>query len=226
MRASALGLIGIVLAAFPARPFPRVERPVASIVSPIWGDGAQRDGAREVDQIVARLRLRPGMTVADIGAGDGCDTLRLARVLGPRGTVIAEDVTPGYLAKLRGSVAARRVANVRIVLGEPGDPKLAPRSIDAAIMVHMYHEVTQPYALLARLAPAFRPGGRLGVEELDRPTRSHGTPPKILTCELEAAGYRTLGLAPLEGGLGYFAVFAPPPIPRPPDPRAAAACRA
>ncbi|MBA3812738.1 MAG: methyltransferase domain-containing protein [Caulobacteraceae bacterium] len=225
MKALSLGLIGMALAASATWAFPKVGRPVAAIVSPVWNDPARRDAAHEVDQIVARLRLRPGMTVADIGAGDGYDTLRLARALGPRGTVIAEDVTPAYLASLRAAVAARRLANVRVVLGEAGNPKLAPRSIDAAIMVHMYHEVAEPYALLARLAPAFRPGGRLGVEELDRPTRNHGTPPHILTCELAAAGYHLLSLAPLQGGLGYFAVFAPPPDPRSPSAQVATACR-
>jgi ubiquinone/menaquinone biosynthesis C-methylase UbiE len=100
--------------------------------------------------------------------------------------------------------------NVTVIQGSAGDPKLPPRSIDAAIMVHMYHEIQQPMALLANLAPAFRAGGRLGVEELDRPTVAHGTPPKLLVCELAAAGYRLVEMAPLTGGLGYFAVFQPP----------------
>lgn len=202
------------------------RRPVASIVSPRWGDPAFRDHAREVDQIVARLRLRAGMVVADIGAGDGYDTLRLAPRLRPGGRVIAEDVMPSYLADLRVALAKAKIANVAVVQGTAGDPRLAPRSIDAAIMTHMYHEIAQPYALLSRLAAAFRPGGRLGIEELDRPTQAHGTPPALLTCELRAAGYRRLALAPLAGGLGYFAVFAPPPAPlRPAEiARAAVAC--
>lgn len=192
------------------------RRPVAAIVSPRWGDPAYRDRAREVDQIAARLNLRPGMVVADIGAGDGYDTLRLAPRLRPGGRVIAEDVTPAYLAGLRAALARARIGDVAVVLGTAGDPRLPPRSIDAAIMVHMYHEIAQPYALLNRLAAAFRPGGRLGIEELDRPTQAHGTPPALLTCELRAAGYRRVALAPLTGGLGYFAVFAPPPTPVPP----------
>lgn len=196
------------LAATPA--FPPLGRPVAPIVSPTWGDAAARDAAHEADQIVARLRLRPGMTIADIGAGDGYDTLRLARIVGPRGQVIAEDVTPAYLGSLRSAVVRRRIGNVAIVLGTVGDPKLPRGSLDAAIMVHMYHEIAQPYALLDHLAAAFRPGGRLGIEELDRPTQLHGTPPALLTRELAAAGYRRLSFAKMRGDLGYFAVFAPP----------------
>jgi SAM-dependent methyltransferase len=223
-------MIGLILAAFLARSDPRpplkpdVDRPVADIVSPIWSDPAHRDAAHEVDQIVARLRLRPGARVADIGAGSGYDTLRLAKVVGPRGRVLAEDITPAYLQQLRRAVAAAALDNVDIIQGDPGDPRLPPRSIDAAIMVHMYHEIQQPMAMLAHLATAFRPGGRLGIEELDRPTQAHGTPPKLLTCELAAAGYRLIALKPLEGDLGYFAVFAAPGAVRPDAASAARRC--
>jgi ubiquinone/menaquinone biosynthesis C-methylase UbiE len=197
---------------------------VADIVSPTWGDEAQRDAADEVGQIAERLGLHAGMTVADIGAGSGYDTLRLAKVVGPGGTVIGEDVTPGYLQTLKSAVLARRLADVRTVLGSPGDPRLPPASIDAAIMAHMYHEIRRPYDLLYHLAPAFRPGGKLGIEELDRPTAQHGTPPALLTCELQAAGYRRLSIAPLRGGLGYFAVFEPPAAAARPHPGQIGSC--
>jgi ubiquinone/menaquinone biosynthesis C-methylase UbiE len=201
-------------ALFAAPPTPaEVARPVASIVSPIWATPERRDQAHEVDQIATRLALRPGMTVADIGAGSGYDTVRLSKIVGLSGRILAEDVTPDYLSDLRASIAGAGLQNVTVVLGTAGDPKLPPRSIDAAIMVHMYHEIRQPMALLAALAPAFKAGGRLGIEELDRPTLAHGTPPKLLVCELAAAGYRLVELAPLTGGLGYFAVFQPPKAP-------------
>ena len=209
-------MIGFILAALltlsDTRPLQKadVDRPVANIISPIWSDPAHRDAAREVDQIVERLHLRAGERVADIGAGSGYDTLRLAKVVGPRGRILAEDITPAYLQQLRHSVVAAAPGNVDIIEGEPGDPKLPPRSIDAAIMVHMYHEIQQPMAMLAKLAPAFKPGGQLGIEELDRPTQAHGTPPKLLACELAAAGYRLTELKPLNGDIGYFAVFSAP----------------
>ncbi len=205
-------LLIAALAAANGSPAPQgdVARPVADIVSPIWSNPAYRDGAHEVEQIVARLSLRPGMRVADIGAGSGYDALRLARFVGPKGRIFAEDVTSAYLDQLRATVKETGLKNIDIVEGAAGDPRLPPGSIDAAIMVHMYHEIQKPMALLAKLAPAFKPGGRLGIEELDRPTGAHGTPPKLLTCELAAAGYRLMDLKPLRGGLGYFAVFAPP----------------
>ncbi len=217
----ALGPVGVAGAEFP-----KPDRPVASVVSPTWGEAVIRDHAAEVRQIAARLDLRAGLTVADIGAGDGYDTLRLARLLGSRGRVIAEDITANYLQTLQAKARAQHASNIVYDLGEPGDPRLPPRSIDAAIMVHMYHEIAQPYAMLYNLAPAFKPGGRLGIEELDRPTAAHGTPPALLTCELKAAGYRQLSQAPMSGGLGYFAVFAPPASDARPEPSRIQPCRA
>jgi ubiquinone/menaquinone biosynthesis C-methylase UbiE len=201
-----------------------VARPVASIVSPIWSNPDRRDQAQEVEQITARLGLRPGMNVADIGAGSGYDSLRLSKVVGPRGRVLAEDVTPEYLTTLRSAIATAGLKNVTVVLGSAGDPSLPRGALDAAIMVHMYHEIQRPMALLGALAPAFKPGGRLGIEELDRPTVAHGTPPKLLVCELAAAGYRLVEMSPLTGDIGYFAVFQPPPAPVPTAARRAMDC--
>ena len=208
----------------PAASFPAVTRPVAPIVSPTWGDSSERDAAREVPQIAARLRLHAGMTVGDLGAGNGYDTLRLASLVGPTGHVVAEDVDPQALQALSAQASQRRLTNVTIALGEPQDPRLPPRSLDAAILVHMYHEIAHPYAFLYNLAGALRPGARVGVEELDRPTGSHGTPPALLRCEFEAVGYRVQSFAPLKGGLGYFAVFAAPRTP--PAPQRIRACHA
>ena len=208
----------------PAASFPATGRPVAPIVSPTWGDSRERDTAREVPQIAARLHLKPGETVGDLGAGRGYDTLRLARLLGPGGRVIAEDVDPGALEALSAQAAQRGLSNVTIALGEPQDPRLPPRLLDAAILVHMYHEIAHPYAFLYNLAGAMKPGALVGVEELDRPTPAHGTPPALLRCEFTAVGYRLQGLKPLDGGLGYFAVFAAPASP--PPPQRIQACRA
>ena len=208
----------------PAASFPAVARPVAPIISPSWGDSKQRDSAHEVQQIAGRLKLHPGMSVGDLGAGSGYDTLRLAHLLGPSGRVVAEDVDPATLQALSTLATQRRLSNVVIALGEPQDPRLPPRSLDAAILVHMYHEIAHPYAFLYNLAGAMRPGARIGVEELARPTLEHGTPPALLRCEFEAVGYHTESLAPLSGGLGYFAVFAAPATP--PAPQRIRACRA
>ena len=167
------------------------------------------------------MRARPWAISAQARA---YDTLRLARVLGPGGRVIAEDVDPQALQALASAAQQKRLANVVIALGEPQDPRLPERSLDAAILVHMYHEIAHPYAFLYNLAASMRPGARVGVEELDRPTPAHGTPPRLLRCEFEAVGYREIGVAPLKGDLGYFAVFTAPSSP--PAPQRIRACRA
>ena len=197
--------------------FPAPDRPVASIVSPIWSNEPDRDAADESGQLVRALGIRRGMAVADIGAGSGYHTLHLSSVVGPTGRVYAEEVTLAYLAELRRTVQARGLANVEFVLGKPDDPALPPASIDRAILVHMYHEVAQPYALLHRLAPALKPGALVGVMDLDRPTQSHGTPPRLLRCEFEAVGYRQTSFRVLDGGVGYLAIFAPPKSLPPPQ---------
>ena len=222
---AALLAAGGAHAAQPASAFPAPDRPVATIVSPIWSSGPSRDDADEDGQLVRALAIRAGMTVADIGAGSGYHTTRLSPVVGPKGRVYAQDVMESYLTDLRATVARDRLRNVEIVLGSPADPNLPPASLDRAILVHMYHEVTQPYGLIWNLADALKPGARVGVVDLDRAPQNHGTPPALLRCEFEAVGYRQVSFAVLEGGVGYLAVFTPPKPGARPEPGAIKPCK-
>src|SRR5215471_5769489 len=194
----------------PAAAFPKPDRPVADIVSPIWHDEKERDDAGEPSQLVRLLGIKSGMTVADIGAGSGYYVVRLAPIVGPSGRIIAQDVEAEYLQGLGKRVRDLALRNVTLALGEPHDPRLPVRSLDVAILVHMYHEITQPYGLLYNLAPALRPGARVGIVDAAGPTAEHGTPPNLLRCELAAVGYRELHFHPLKGSNAYLAVFAPP----------------
>ena len=198
--------------------FPIADRPVAGIVASEWSNGPDRDAADESGQLIRALGIKPGMAVADIGAGSGYHTLRLAPAVGPGGVVYAEDIVEAYLSGLRREAERRKLTNVKIVVGTPDDPKLPAGAVDRAVLVHMYHEIESPYALLWNLATALKPSGRVAVIDLDRPTHSHGTPPALLKCEFEAVGYRQVSRAPLEGGIGYLAVFeAPTKRPKPAD---------
>lgn len=187
--------------------FPNPTRGVASIVSPSWDNEDDRDRVGEADTVMAALGIRPGMSVADIGAGSGYYTVRVAARVGPRGRVYAEDITPSYLRDLRARVEKAGLSNVTLVRGDPGDPRLRPRSIDRALLIHMYHEIRQPFGLLYNLYPALRPGARIGIVDLNRATYAHGTPPAQLRCELTAAGYDQVEFRVLPEG--YLAVFAP-----------------
>jgi ubiquinone/menaquinone biosynthesis C-methylase UbiE len=164
------------------------------------------------------------MTVADIGAGSGYHTVRLARALGPDGRVLAQDVTPKYLVHLQRRVRDEGLRNVTLSLGDPHDPRLPRASADAAILVHMYHEIEQPFAFLYNLVPALKPGARVGIVDLDKPTWEHGTPRDLLRCELAAVGYEQVGIFELTGDVGYIAVFRPPPEALRPSPQAIKPC--
>jgi len=194
----------------PAEAFARPQRPVADIVSPSRSTEQQRDAFNESGQVAGFLGLKPGMTVGDIGAGSGYHTVRLSHLLGTGGQVIAQDVIKDYLIQLARRTKRLKLSNVKFALGEPHDPRLPRASLDAAILVHMYHEVDQPYAFLYNLVPALRSGARVGFVDFDRPTSQHGTPLALLACELAAVGYREISVHQLGGDLGYLAIFSPP----------------
>jgi SAM-dependent methyltransferase len=208
----------------PAREFPSPQRPVAQIVSPGRSAEEHRDSLNEAGEIARLLELKPGMTVGDIGAGRGYHTVRLSHLVGPTGSVIGQDVTRDYLIDLARRTELLRLTNVIFALGEPHDPRLPASSLDAAILVHMYHEIAQPYAFLYNLAPAMKPGARVGIVDLERPTPEHGTPIKLLRCELTAVGYREIATYQLAGDGGYLAVFSAPENASRKSPRDIAAC--
>jgi SAM-dependent methyltransferase len=210
----------------PAGAFPNPDRPIADIVSPIWHNEKERDVAGEPRQIVRLLGIKSGMTVADIGAGSGYYVVRVSPIVGPHGRVIAEDVVPEYLRGLRKRVRDLGLQNVAIGLGEPHDPRLPAETLNIAVLVHMYHEIAQPYALLYNLIPALKPGARVGIVDAFRPTSEHGTPLSLLRCELSAVGYREISLDRLTGSDAYLAIFSPPSVASRTRPEAMVACKA
>lgn len=203
-------------------PFPGPSRPVAGIVTDVWSDEASRDDAGEAVQVMALAGVRPGQAIADIGAGSGYYTVRLAPRVGSQGRVYAVDIVPEYLAKLSQRVDAAGLRNVVLVTGAPDDPRLPPASVDLALFVHMYHEIAAPYALLWHLRASLKPGARVAIVDSDRPFARHGSPPAALRCELAAVGYIQTEFHRLKDG-NYLALFAPRG-PRP-DPGAIRPCK-
>jgi ubiquinone/menaquinone biosynthesis C-methylase UbiE len=206
----------------PASAFPAPTRQVARIVTDTWRDEQSRDRAGEADRVMRLLGVKPGLNIADIGAGSGYYTIRLVQRVGPQGHVYAEDVVADYLERLARRVSSEGLAgSVTIVRGEPHDPRLPAGSLDLALLVHMYHEVAQPYGLLWNLRPALRPGARIAIIDARKETASHGTPPDLLKCELAAVGYRQTAFYDLQENT-YLAVFTP--VDRPPSPEAIHPC--
>ena len=196
--------------------FPPPNRPVARIIASAYSDEETRDRNGEAERVLDRLAVKPGARAADLGAGDGYYTVRLARRLGLTAMVYAEEIQADTLQRLEARLQREGINGVKLVRGAPRDPKLPPASIDVAVLSHMYHEIENPYEFLYRLRPALAPNARVGIIDNDRPTQDHGTPPALLRCELAAVGYRQVDFLRLDPAEGYLAVFAPPDaLPRP-----------
>ena len=203
--------------------FPAADRPVARIVSPRWSTEEARDRKNEAGEVMNKARIAPGMTVADIGAGEGYYTIRLAQRVGPSGRVLAQDIVPATRDALAERVTRERLQSVSVRLGEPADPKLPDNSFDRVFMIHMYHEIAQPYEFLWRLRPSLKPDGLVIVVDADRPTQNHGTPPALLKCEFAAIGYQLVSTDDMPSAGGYLAAFRP--VGPRPDPAKIKGCR-
>ena len=173
----------------------RVFAPVMGVGGAAWLERSEREDEEAPSKAIEALALTPGMVVADIGAGSGYYTSRMAKKVAPSGRVIATDIQPGMIAILERRIKSEGLANVTTVLGAMDDPKLDANSIDLAIMVDVYHELQQPQAFLQRLKPAFKPGGRLVLLEFRKEDPKvpilevHKMSVAEVKAELEAEGY-------------------------------------
>jgi ubiquinone/menaquinone biosynthesis C-methylase UbiE len=197
---------------------------VAPIVSDAFSTEDVRDRTGEFEQVVALAGVQRGMWVADIGAGEGYYTVRLAPLVGTKGRVLAQDIVPETRDLLVQRVQREGLDNVAVRLGAADDPKLPPASFDRIFMVHMYHEVTDPYAFLWHMRTGLKDSGEVIVVDADRQVKRHGIPPEQLRCELAAVGLKMTRLERLPGGDSYFAAFRPA-APRP-EPAALKPCKA
>ena len=187
--------------------FPKVEREVAPIVGDSFSTEDARDRLGEAEEVIRLAGVTPGLWVADIGAGEGYYTVRLAPVVGRRGRVLAEDIVPETIDLLAQRVHRENLDNVAVVLGQEDNPKLPPKSFDRIFMVHMYHEVRSPYAFLWHLREGLKPGGQVIVVDSNRPPKRHGMPPALLRCEFAALGLKLAQLRSVAAGDAYLASF-------------------
>src|SRR6266404_4466980 len=139
--------------------------PVMGYQGADWLERAEREDEEAPDVALNVLKIAKGSAVADIGAGSGFITERLAARVGPTGKVYANDVQPQMLQMLAGRLAKKKITNVTLVQGAIDDPKLPPESVDLEIMVDVYHEFSQPQAMLRKLREALKPGGRMVLLE-------------------------------------------------------------
>jgi len=126
-----------------------------------WLERPEREKEERPDLLLPALKLRPGDAVADIGAGTGYYTRRLAKLVGDKGTVYAVDIQEEMLDLLTNKMAVLKIRNVKPILGTITDPKLPERSVDLILMVDVYHEFDFPYEMAKALCKALKPGGRM-----------------------------------------------------------------
>ena len=175
-------------------------------------EGPDRDLWQMPGPIMDALGIADGSVVADLGAGGGWFTIRLARRVGPNGKVYAEDIQRLMLEATRRRIAREGLRNVEPVLGTESDPKLPAGKIDAVLVVDTYHEINDPVPLLRNLAKSLKPQGRVGVVDFRKDGLGPGPPieerldPDLIVRDAEAAGLR---LARRETFLPYqfFLIF-------------------
>lgn len=195
---SLLVLAGLAITA-QGRRHPVTGRPYAGVMGvggAPWLERDERESEERPRLAVSKLDLKPGMTVADIGAGSGYYTRLLAKAVGPSGKVYAADIQPGMVALLKERVRKEKLNNVEIVLSNERDPKLPPESLDLALMVDVYHELSYPQEVLRAVRGALKPGGRLVLiefraEDPEVPILAeHKMTVKDARAEVEPEGYR------------------------------------
>jgi len=131
----------------------------------IWLERPEREAEENLTLLVDLLDLKPGMVVADIGAGSGVLTFLMAPQVAPSGKVIAVDIQEEMLVRLQNRLARRDIHNVEMLLGKPSTPRLEPESVDLVLMVDVYHEFEFPYEMIANISQALKPGGRIALVE-------------------------------------------------------------
>jgi len=161
-----------------------------------WLERTEREEEEHSTELVAQLQLRPGDVVADIGAGTGYLSRRLAKAVGPSGKVLAEDIQPEMLGLLTNKMAELHLPNVVPVLGSVTNPGLAPGSVDLAVMVDVYHEFDFPYEMMEAISRSLKPGGRVVFVEFR--AEDPNVPIKPLHKMSEAQVKKEMAVMPLQ----------------------------
>jgi SAM-dependent methyltransferase len=201
-RLLAIVVISGLTALWPARAFqaehPLTGRRIAPVMSVGGADWLQR-GEREMEEnpegALDAVGIKPGMTVADVGAGVGYITLRMAKRVGPSGKVYANDIQPEMLTELQNNAARAKFSNIRTVLGTGTDARLPAGQMDLILLVDVYHEFSQPPKMLQSLREALKPDGRLVLLEYRKEDPSipirpeHKMSVQEVKIELEAEGF-------------------------------------
>ena len=197
-----------------AAPAPPQQSESRATSKPYTGDLSvfeypDRDKKLQIDRVMDLLGIKAGKNVADIGAGSGWFTVRASKRVGPTGAVLAEDINPLAIEYIGKRVKTADLTNVRTVLGQPDDPMLPAGSVDAVLLLKVYHEVAHPVEFMKKLKPALREGARVGIIDKNGNSASHGVNHDTVEKEMSEAGYRlsaTYDFTKADGE-DYFMIF-------------------
>ncbi|RZU41472.1 methyltransferase family protein [Edaphobacter modestus] len=192
-------------------PQPGGQRPTST---PYAGDLSifeypDRDKKLQIDRVMDLLDVRAGKNVGDIGAGSGWFTVRASKRVGPTGAVLAEDINPLAIEAIGKRIAKENLGNVRTVLGRPNDPMLPSGSVDAVLLLKVYHEIAHPVEFMQKLRPALREGGRVGIIDKNGNGANHGVDHEVVEKEMGEAGFRLSATYDFTkaDGQDYFLIF-------------------
>lgn len=174
-------------------------REIAQVMGPggiLWLERTERETQEQPQLVIDALEIKPGQTIADLGAGSGYYSFRIAPLVGPNGKVLAIDIEPRMLEAIAERARREHIVNVTTVHSSAQDPNLAPGSIDLLFMVDVYHELEYPYEVMTRVRTALKPGGRVALVEyraedpdvLIKPL--HKMAERQVRRELQAAGFK------------------------------------
>jgi ubiquinone/menaquinone biosynthesis C-methylase UbiE len=169
-----------------------------------------RDERLQIQRVMDLLSVKAGSSVADIGAGSGWFSVRAAARVGAKGVVYAEDINSEAVTYIEARAQKEKRSNIKAVLGTADDPKLPSDSIDAVLLLKVYHEVAHPKLLMTNLKPSLRPGAKVGIIDRNGNGTDHGLDSDVVKREMAEAGFRLLSSYDFTkaDGQDYFLIFA------------------
>lgn len=195
----------------PQNPNDNINRPTSE---PYKGDlsifeDAKRAENLQIERVMDILRISEGKSVADIGAGSGWFTVRAAKRVGNNGKVFAVEISEDALKYIDERKAKENLPNIETVRGAEDDPKLPANSVDSALILKTYHEISQPVKVLKNLLPALRKNALVGIIDRNGEGNDHGIKKETVVEEMNRAGFALFGDYDFvkADGMDYFLVF-------------------
>jgi ubiquinone/menaquinone biosynthesis C-methylase UbiE len=213
-RILASGCFGLLLIALPIQVPAQAPAPNRPTSTPYSGDLSifetpGRDQRLQIQRVMDLLGIKSGSSVADLGAGSGWFTVRAAARVAPNGKVFAEDINSDAIKYIDRRLQKEKLTDVRTILGTPDDPKLPPDSVDALLMLKVYHEIAHPLVLLNNLKPALRPDAKIGIIDRNGNGADHGLNADVVRREMKQAGFNLVASYDFTkaDGQDYFLIF-------------------